>query len=100
MSTFENNEGREYQSPEILIQNIDKEINILEGLPDLDINGEFKEKAEKPTRTGSMPEKSDWPLNVKNEERFTKMSEEGNSHKNLSNLVSKFDRKTSIWLPF
>ena len=93
VKTFENNEGHEYQSAEILIQNIDEEINILEDLPDLDINGEFKEKTEKPTRRGSMPKKLDWPLNVKNKEIFRKMSEEGYNYKNLSNLVPKFDKK-------
>ena len=38
----------------------------------MDINGEFKEKTEKPTRRGSMPKKIDWPLNVKNKEIFRK----------------------------
>ena len=88
--TFENNEGSENQNEDILIQNTNDNFNILKDLPDLDINGEFRDTVKSKIKS-FLPQRLDWPLNKSMKEKFRKMSGEGYNYDRLTNLVPKYD---------
>ena len=90
--TFESNEGSENKNEEILVQNTNDNFNMLDDLPDLDINGELRDTAKSQSKS-FLPQRLAWPLDETLKEKFRKMAEQGYYYDSLINLVPKYDEK-------